>query len=38
MKGYFAANNIKPCKKLKEFRVDDIDNYDCGQVLNVSNF
>lgn len=38
MKGYFDANNIKPCKKLKEFRVDDIDNYDCGQVLNVSIF
>ena len=38
MKGYFAANKVKPCKKLKEFRVDNVDNYMSGQVLTVSIF
>lgn len=38
MKGYFDANNVEPCKELKEFRVDDIDSYKCGDILNVSLF
>lgn len=38
MKGYFAANKVKACKKLKEFRVEDIDSYTNGQVLTVSIF
>jgi large subunit ribosomal protein L3 len=38
MKGYFAANNVKACKELKEFRANDADSYNCGDILNVSIF
>ena len=38
MKGYFTANNVKPCKELKEFVIDDVDKYNCGDILDVAIF
>jgi large subunit ribosomal protein L3 len=38
MKGYFAKNNVKPHRELKEFKFDDVDSYNSGDVLNVSIF
>ena len=34
MKGYFAKKNTEPKKKLKEFKVETLDNYKEGSVYN----
>ena len=38
MKGYFAKKNTEPKKKLKEFRVDSLDNYKEGNELGLEVF
>ena len=38
MKGYFAKRNTEPKKKLKEFRVDSLDNYKEGNELGLEVF
>ena len=38
MKGYFAKRNTEPRKKLKEFRVEDIDNYKAGNEFGLEIF
>lgn len=32
-KGYFAKQNLSPKKKLKEFRIEDLEGYDVGQEI-----
>jgi large subunit ribosomal protein L3 len=36
--GHFQKSNIQPLKYLKEFRVNNIDEFEIGQVLNVDSF
>eukprot|EP00792_Barthelona_sp_PAP020_P011039 TRINITY_DN482_c0_g1_i1.p1 TRINITY_DN482_c0_g1~~TRINITY_DN482_c0_g1_i1.p1 ORF type:complete len:113 (-),score=29.56 TRINITY_DN482_c0_g1_i1:124-462(-) len=36
--GHFAKSNLKPMRVLKEFRVENVDEYEIGQELNVSVF
>jgi len=38
MKGYFTKKNTEPKKKLKEFRVDSLDNYKEGNELGLEVF
>ena len=38
MKGYFAKKNTEPKKKLKEFRVEDIENYKVGNEFGLEIF
>ena len=38
MKGYFAKRNTEPRKKLKEFRVEDIENYKPGNEFGLEIF
>ena len=38
MKGYFAKKNTEPKKKLKEFRVNNIENYKEGNELGLEIF
>ena len=38
MKGYFAKKNTEPKKKLKEFRVENLDNYKEGNELGLEIF
>ena len=38
MKGYFAKRNTEPKKKLKEFRVEDIENYKAGNEFGLEIF
>ena len=38
MKGYFAKKNTEPKKKLKEFRVEDIENYKVGNEFGIEIF
>ena len=38
MKGYFAKKNTEPRKKLKEFRVEDIENYKAGNEFGLEIF
>ena len=38
MKGYFSKKNTEPKKKLKEFRVTDIENYKAGNELGLEIF
>ena len=38
MKGYFAKKNTEPKKKLKEFRIENIDNYKEGNELGLEIF
>ena len=38
MKGYFAKRNTEPRKKLKEFRVEDIENYKAGNEFGLEIF
>jgi len=38
MKGYFAKKNTEPKKKLKEFRVEDIENYKIGNEFGLEIF
>ena len=36
--GHLQKSNIQPLKYLKEFRVNEIDKFEIGQVLNVESF
>jgi large subunit ribosomal protein L3 len=36
--GHLQKSSIQPLKYLKEFRIDETDNFEIGQVLNVSEF
>ena len=36
--GHLQKSNIQPLKYLKEFRIDEDDEFDIGQVLNVDSF
>lgn len=36
--GHLKKSNIQPLKYLKEFRLDEIDKFEVGQVLNVDSF
>lgn len=36
--GHFKKANIKPMRKLREFRTDDVDSYQVGQIVDVSVF
>lgn len=36
--GHFAKNKVKPLRHLKEFRLNDIENYQLGQELKVDQF
>jgi len=38
MKGYFTKKNTEPKKKLKEFRVEDIENYKAGNEFGLEIF
>ncbi len=38
MKGYFTKKNTEPKKKLKEFRVEDIENYKVGNEFGIEIF
>ena len=38
MKGYFTKRNTEPKKKLKEFRVEDIENYKAGNEFGLEIF
>ncbi len=38
MKGYFTKRNTEPKKKLKEFRVEDIENYKAGNEFGIEIF
>ena len=38
MKGYFTKRNTEPRKKLKEFRVEDIENYKAGNEFGLEIF
>ena len=38
MKGYFAKKNTEPKRKLKEFRVEDIENYKLGNEFGLEVF
>ena len=38
MKGFFAKKNTEPKKKLKEFRVQDIENYKAGNEFGIEIF
>jgi len=38
MKGYFAKRNTEPKKKLKEFKVDSIENYKLGNEFGIEIF
>ena len=38
MTGHFAKNELKPMKKLIEFRTDEGDAYEVGQVITVADF
>ena len=38
MKGYFAKKNTEPKSRLKEFRVEDIENYKAGNELGLEIF
>ena len=38
MKGYFTKKNTEPKKKLKEFRVEDIENYKAGNEFGIEIF
>jgi len=38
MKGYFAKKNTEPKKKLKEFKVDSIENYKLGNEFGIEIF
>ena len=38
MKGYFAKKNTEPKRKLKEFRVEDIENYKLGNEFGLEIF
>ena len=38
MKGYFAKKNTEPKRKLKEFRVEDIENYKLGNEFGIEIF
>ncbi len=38
MKGYFSKKNTEPKKKLKEFRVEDIENYKIGNEFGLEIF
>ena len=38
MKGYFAKKNTEPKKKLKEFRVENLDDYKEGNELGLEIF
>ncbi|MDD2585989.1 MAG: 50S ribosomal protein L3 [Syntrophomonadaceae bacterium] len=37
-KGIFKKANVKPLRYIKEFHIDDIDNYEIGQDINVDVF
>lgn len=37
-KGHFKKANVKPLRHIKEFRVDNIDDYETGQEINVDIF
>jgi large subunit ribosomal protein L3 len=36
--GHLQKSNIQPLKYLKEFRIDDPENFEVGQILNVDTF
>nr|YP_009028949.1 ribosomal protein L3 [Coscinodiscus radiatus]AGH28493.1 ribosomal protein L3 [Coscinodiscus radiatus] len=36
--GHLSKSNIQPLKYLKEFRVDDPEEFEVGQILNVNSF
>ena len=36
--GHFQKSNLQPLKYLKEFRVDETNEYKLGQILNVTSF
>jgi large subunit ribosomal protein L3 len=36
--GHFSKNNLTPFKHLKEFRVQELENYQIGQTFTVENF
>ena len=38
MKGYFAKKNTEPKRKLKEFRVDNVENYKLGNEFGLEIF
>lgn len=38
IKGHFKKAQLKPMKYLREFRLDNIDNYKVGQEINVDTF
>ena len=38
MKGYFAKKNTEPKRKLKEFRVEDVENYKAGNEFGIEIF
>ncbi|NLU50821.1 MAG: 50S ribosomal protein L3 [Syntrophomonadaceae bacterium] len=38
LKGHFARANVKPLKFIREFRVENVDDYDIGQELGVDLF
>ncbi|MDY6820473.1 MAG: 50S ribosomal protein L3 [Deferribacterota bacterium] len=35
MKGYFEKRKIKPCKILKEFRINEKNDYNIGDIVNI---
>ena len=38
MKGYFAKKNTEPKRKLKEFRIDNVENYKIGNEFGIEIF
>ncbi len=38
LKGHFVKGNVKPSRYLKEFRVEDIEQYEVGQQINADLF